>query len=157
MTANAERAGSGSSTSKALTRPARSSDAESIAELLAQLGYPTSPAEIPARLERIDAFEDAQVLVAELDGVVVGVVTSHLLPTLHGSGPAALLTALVVAPTARRLGIGALLVSATEEWARANGAAKILVTSALHRADAHAFYEALGWSRTGVRLAKMLG
>ena len=36
-------------------------------------------------------------------------------------------------------------------------AARIAVTSALHRDGAHAFYERLGWERTGVRLGKKLG
>lgn len=132
-------------------------DSEPIANLLGQLGYPASAGDVTQRLSKLDTFGDAVVFVAELDGVVVGVVSGHLFPTLHASSVAAWLTALVVSDAARRKGAGATLVSAVEEWARMHGAVRIAVTSALHRDDAHAFYESLGYSRTGVRMGKDLG
>jgi GNAT superfamily N-acetyltransferase len=138
-------------------RRASAADATSIGELLGQLGYPASGPDVAERLVSLEAFVDAVVFVADLDGGVAGVVSGHLFPVLHQSHRAAYVTALVVGDAARRKGVGAMLVAAVEEWARQHGAARISVTSALHRDDAHAFYEALGWARTGVRLGKELG
>jgi GNAT superfamily N-acetyltransferase len=137
-------------------RRAAASDATTIGRLLGQLGYPATGADVAERLGDLDAFVDAVVFVAELDDAVVGVISGHLFPVLHQQARAAYVTALVVGDAARRKGVGAMLVAAVEEWARQHGAAKISVTSALHRDDAHAFYEALGWARTGVRLGKNL-
>jgi predicted N-acetyltransferase YhbS len=55
---------------------------------------------------------------------------------------------------APRRGVGAELVRALERRAAAAGAGKIVVTSATRRADAHAFYEKLGYERTGLRFGK---
>ena len=54
----------------------------------------------------------------------------------------------------RDLDDGAELVRALERRAAAAGAGKIFVTSATRRADAHAFYEKLGYERTALRFGK---
>lgn len=63
---------------------------------------------------------------------------------------------LSVASTARGRGIGAQLVEAIERWAATNGARDVVVTSALHRGEAHGFYERRGYLRTGFRFVKPL-
>src|SRR5262245_61834514 len=108
-------------------RPAFTQDSEAIAALLTQLGYPADPADIPDRLVRLETFNYAETIVAELDGKVVGVITGHLFPAIHMKGLAAWITALVTAESARRRGVGAMLVAAIEEWARMAGAEKIAV------------------------------
>lgn len=95
-------------------------------------------------------------LVAELIGRVVGIVTVHMIPSIHLTPPVALLTTLVVAESARGRGVGTVLVRRAEAWARARGAVRISLTSGLHRDRAHAFYESLGYERTGVRLTRPL-
>jgi GNAT superfamily N-acetyltransferase len=67
------------------------------------------------------------------------------------------IVAMVVDETARRRGVGGELVAALERRAASMGARKIVVTSASRRADAHAFYEKLGYARTGMRFGKELG
>jgi GNAT superfamily N-acetyltransferase len=139
-----------------LLREPKESDAQDLSELLAQLGYPANVADIPARLAALRSDPDAVVFVAESDGHVVGVVTAHVLRSLHRSELVAMLTLLVVAEAARRRGIGEQLVRHAEAWASARGTTAISLTSALRRTDAHAFYQALGYDHTGVRLAKTL-
>jgi GNAT superfamily N-acetyltransferase len=137
-------------------RVARASDALDIAALAGHLGYPAEAADIPPRLAALEAAGRAVALVAEIDGRVVGLITSHILATLHHTEPVALLTTLVVSEGARGAGVGRELVRAAEDWARGEGAERMSVTSGLQRADAHQFYERLGYARTGVRFGKVL-
>lgn len=123
--------------------------------LLGELGYPAPAAEIPQRLAAL-AHSGAVVYVAEVDGQVAGVITGHALHTINSTPRQAQLTALVVGEHARGRGVGRRLVQEIEQWAIARGAARITLTSALHRAEAHAFYEGLGYAKSGVRLAKEL-
>lgn len=135
-------------------RAAAAVDAATIAQLLGQLGYPASTNEVKERLERLNAFRGTVALVKEVDGRVVGVVTGHLFPSIHSTPAIAWLTTLVVDQANHRTGVGRELVAAVEEWARSQGAVRISVTSGKHRDDAHAFYERVGYERTGVRLTK---
>ena len=137
-------------------RAATGNDADALAELMTQLGYGCEPGEIPARIEKFAAQPGILLAVAEHDGKVVGVVTGHLVNAIHKTEPVAMLTALVVLESARGLGIGKQLVAHVEDWARSRGASTISLTSALRRVEAHAFYKALGYEHTGVRLAKSL-
>ena len=58
-----------------------------------------------------------------------------------------LLNDLVVAPSARRQGVAAALLTAAAEHARALGAASLSLSTALDNAPAQALYESLGWQR----------
>jgi aminoglycoside 6'-N-acetyltransferase I len=134
-------------------RAATDADAAAMASLLAHLGYPADAAELPARLKRLrDANDDA--FVAEVDGVVVGVATVHARAVLHSARPVAQLTALVVPPEMRGRGVGRARVGVAEQWGEARGADRLVVTTALHRADAPLFYERLGFEHTGRRYVK---
>ena len=70
------------------------------------------------------------------------------------AGVYAHLLVLVVASEARGTGVGTALLRAFEEGALARDASAIVLTSSLHRKDAHAFYERRGFRKTGVRLVK---
>ena len=140
-----------------MIRPALASDAPILSELLTQLGYPCSPAEIPARLDAFARFPQAVVLVATNGyGEVVGLITSHIVSSIHDNDPVAWLTTLVVLEDARGAGVGSALVKYIEEWASRNGAKRLSVTSALHREETHAFYEKRDYARTGLRFSKRL-
>jgi GNAT superfamily N-acetyltransferase len=136
-------------------RQPTSADAPALSGLLGELGYPAPPAELAQRLTAL-VQSGAVVYVAEVNGSVVGVITGHALHTINSTPRIAQLTALVVRESARGRGVGRRLVKEIEHWAITRGAAKISLTSALHRADAHAFYEGLGYTRSGVRLTKEL-
>jgi GNAT superfamily N-acetyltransferase len=132
------------------------SDSADIARLLGQLGYPSTPQEVAARLAVLRADAPATVMwVAELDGAVVGVATAREFPGIHISTPVTWLTVLVVDERVRGRGIGRRLVREAEEWARSRGAARLSLTSAVHRKEAHQFYINLGYQQTGVRLSKL--
>ena len=139
-----------------IVRPASASDAAALAALVGELGYPAEPDAMPTRLAALQRSGHVVALVAETDGRVIGLLTAHVMMTIHSPSPVALLTALVVAASARGLGAGRQLVAAAEEWAREHGAVRIAVTSGAQRTDAHQFYERIGYARTGVRFGKLL-
>jgi len=136
-------------------RDAGSADAEAIAELLGQLGYPTEPAAIGPRLERLGIVGD-RVVVAELDGQVTGLAHLQVSPTIEHERPAAKLGALIVDESRRGEGIGRALVEAMETEARARGCGVFLLTTSERRDDAHEFYERLGLELTGRRYGRTL-
>ena len=137
-------------------RLARASDVEAIADLLGQLGYPTTPREAEARLARLEAHGHAIAMVAEVQGRVVGLVTAHVFPSIHDAPPAAWLTTLVVDAAHASQGLGRQLCAAAEEWAEHRGAVRISVSSGEHRNQAHVFYERIGYRPTGRRLTKTI-
>jgi GNAT superfamily N-acetyltransferase len=138
-------------------RGAGRDDAFELAALLGQLGYPADPATVVARLGRLETTGLDQVLVAEIEEQVVGLASMHITPALlHRAGPVARITALVVDELRTRQGVGRRLVAAVEALARAAGCVGVEVSSNTRRADAHAFYSALGYSRSHELFRKSL-
>lgn len=137
-------------------RPAETSDAAALAVLLGELGYPADATQSAQRLARIAGDPRAIALVAARGGTVCGLATVHAHDSLNRDESAVQLTLLVVASGARGSGAGRALVAAAETWAERNGASRLVVTTAVHRAGAHAFYERLGYELTGRRYARPL-
>jgi len=136
-------------------RTAAAHDAPALARLLTALGHPTAAAEVAARWDAWAADGNAALVAVDADAIV-GVVTMHRMVVLHRPHPVGRITSLVVDAARRGQGIGSALVAAAEgELARA-GCGLLEVTSNLRLADAHAFYERVGYERTSVRLAKPL-
>lgn len=109
------------------------------------------------RLARLLAREDSRVFVAERAAKVLGVLGLHRISALTSLSDIAMIIALVVTERARRSGVGRKLVARAEDEARVWQCGRIMVTSAEHRADAHAFYQSLGYDYTGRRFAKTVG
>jgi GNAT superfamily N-acetyltransferase len=135
-------------------RDAVPGDAEALARRCTQLGYPAGAEVIPTRLARLASDANARSIVASSGDVVVGLATIHLRYTMNHEAPIAQLTLLVVDEQQRTRGVGRALVEAVEQWARSRGAKRIVVTTALQRAGAHAFYERLQYKHTGRRYGK---
>jgi GNAT superfamily N-acetyltransferase len=136
-------------------RDARSEDSAAIGDLLGQLGYPTEADAVSARLQRLQGAGD-RVAVAELGGRVVGLAVLRVSSSLEYDDPAGQLAALVVDGAHRGSGVGRALVEAMEAEARVRGCGAFFLTTAEHRAEAHAFYEHLGLAHSGRRYAKLL-
>src|SRR6266540_2727667 len=134
-------------------RDARAGDAEAIAGLLAQLGYPAAPEAVTVRLERLGIVGD-RVVVAELDGGTVGVAHLQVAPALERDRPAAKIGALVVDEAHRGHGVGRALVEAMASEARKRGCALLFLTTSARRDDAHTFYERVGLEHTGRRYGR---
>ena len=126
-------------------RSAVADDADALASLSTQLGYPSTPEQLRERLRRVREKNVGEVFVA-VDA------TSHVVGWAHAAPrfgledePTVELAGLVVDESARGLGIGALLLRAVEEWACANGIGAVRVHSNTIRERAHRFYRREGY------------
>jgi GNAT superfamily N-acetyltransferase len=129
-------------------------DAIAVAALLAELGYDTTVAEMRSRLE---GHNGEGLLVAARAGELLGMVAhedTYYFPT-HTT--LCRITALIVPSSSRRQGVAGLLVESVVDGARARGCSGVEVTTALSRADAHGFYERIGFARTSYRYYQDLG
>jgi GNAT superfamily N-acetyltransferase len=137
-------------------RTPTSADTTGMAQLLGELGYPTAPDVLPARLTAIESGGGCAFLAVTPDDRAVGLACVTMLASLHVDAPVCYITALVTAKDARGQGVGRLLVSAAEAWAQARHCVRLSVTSAEHRTDAHQFYPRCGLPYSGRRFTKIL-
>jgi len=127
-----------------IIRPATPSDAERLAALLTDEGYPAGGTDLASRIERFST-PDSHVLVAEASGEVIGFIAFHLIPRFETDERFARIVALVVDPGVRERGIGRRLMADAERIARNDGAAFLEVTAGHHRPEARKLFETLGY------------
>ena len=128
-------------------RRAQRGDAERIALLCGELGYPATAKQIAARLRQLTPVSKHAVFVAEPSDAASGLIgwvhvsVAHLLE----SDIRAEVNGLIVADGQRSLGAGAKLLEAAEHWARRRGCRAMNVRSNVIRERAHKFYERQGY------------
>jgi GNAT superfamily N-acetyltransferase len=127
-----------------LVREASPDDAERIAALFTDEGYPSGPSDIRERLGRF-ASDFSSVHVVEAEGDVVGFVAVHVMPRFEHSDRICRILALVVDAGVRERGVGHALMGEAEQVARRTGCAFIEVTAGRHRQEAQQLYESLGY------------
>jgi N-acetylglutamate synthase-like GNAT family acetyltransferase len=137
-------------------RAATEADAAALVPLLDELGYPSEEAAVARRLATLVADDASDVWVAERDGAIVGLVGTYINALITRDARLCRITAMVVAEGARGAGVGRALLDRIEAHARERGCDRLEVTSAERRADAHEFYEALGFEGTSRRFVKQL-
>ena len=104
----------------------------------------------------IDADPRQELVVAELDGEVVGTLQLTFIPGLsRRGGERALVEAVRVRSSLRGQGIGRTMMRWAIDRARERGCRMVQLTSHNDRADAHRFYDSLGFlpSHVGYKLA----
>ena len=140
-------------------RPARREDVGRIVQLLADdpLGAGRERFEDPlpqayyAAFDRIAASEGDRLTVAELDGAVVGCLQMTFIPGLSNQGAdLALIEGVRVDTALRSQGLGAQLIAHALEQARARGCQAVELFTHKSRADAHRFYDRLGFEQSHV-------
>jgi GNAT superfamily N-acetyltransferase len=100
---------------------------------------------------------NGRVLLAGNGSAVLALATVFRISTLHRpGGDICRITAFVVTAGARGQGIGRRLIEEIERYARDTGCARIEVTSAAPRLEAHAFYTRLGYTDAPKRFLKDL-
>src|SRR5271154_3685542 len=124
----------------AIVRRARSSDANQIAKLSGELGYPSTPAKGIKRLRTLRPTSQHAVFVAQTkaDGVVGWLHIS--ISWLLESDARAEVNALVVSASQRSLGGGARLLAAAEGWSKGQHCRTVNLRSNVIRERAHQFY-----------------
>ncbi|MBV8657723.1 MAG: GNAT family N-acetyltransferase [Burkholderiales bacterium] len=129
------------------TRLATPSDAAQLADLLCQLGYPTTELEALERIIYMNSPGNSLIVVLDT-AEPCGLVGVSVFPTVHASGKMAKVTALVVDEARRGRGMGQALLQAAEAFARQEGAVRTEIASGNHRPAAHAFYRGAGYTQT---------
>lgn len=144
-------------------RRAQRNDLAAIVRMLAddELGRLRERVEDPpapgylAAFDAIEADPNQYLMVAELDGAVIGTLQLTILPGLsYQGGKRALIEAVRVDAPVRGRGIGRQLIAWAIAQARAEGCFLVQLTSHKQRTDAHRFYEQLGFvaSHVGMKL-----
>jgi GNAT superfamily N-acetyltransferase len=95
-------------------------------------------------------------MVAEVAGEVAGLIATHVVPRIEEDAPSCRVIGVVVAGRHRRAGVATALMAAAEAEARAQGSRRLDLSSGDWRADAHAFYERVGFERRAQAFIKRL-
>jgi GNAT superfamily N-acetyltransferase len=136
-------------------REARQDDADRLVRLIQLLGHHADEVGVRQRLQEL-AGEDLPQLVAVADGRVIGLCGLHRMAAIHRELPVGRVTILVVEPEWQGRGVGRTLIREAEDRLRAEGCGMIEVTSNERLAEAHRFYEQVGYIQTSRRFAKAL-
>lgn len=145
-------------------RPALRADVPAIVGLLADdpigAGRETVTEEVDAAywqaFDALDGDPRNTVIVADLDGEIVGTMQLILIPSLTRRGAQRLeIEGVRVAAGHRGAGLGRRMIGWAVDEARASGCALVQLTTDKRRADARRFYESLGFEAThdGMKLA----
>lgn len=130
-------------------RRAVAGDAVAVGRLYAELVANPALDVQPAQLAELAADPRHALLVFERDGIVLGTVLVALCAdAMFGHRPFAVVENIVVAAAARGKGVGAALLREVDRFCLAADCTKIMLLSAAHRADAHAFFARCGYDAT---------
>jgi ribosomal protein S18 acetylase RimI-like enzyme len=126
-----------------------------LGKLREDVGTPLSPAYVAA-FEAIERDPNQLLVVADEAGAVVGCLQLSFIPGLSHRGMwRGQIEGVRVASSRRGTGVGKAMLHWTIEQCRARGCGCVQLTTDKRRADAHRFYEALGFkaSHEGMKLA----
>jgi glucosamine-phosphate N-acetyltransferase len=139
----------------------RGCELEDFEEVLSLLGQLWSDLELDAAASR-EVFgrllekDNCVLTCAVAEGRVVGFCDFNVRHSLWKQGKLAYVDELVVEEGFRGRGVGAALLAEAARQTRELGCARIELDSALHRAEAHRFYDGLGWERRALLFGKDL-
>ena len=125
-------------------RPARAGDADHMARLSGQLGYPATAEETARRLLQVSGQSEHVVYVAEIDRKLIGWIHVFVNHSLLADTPAEI-AGLIVDESHRGRGVGRVLMEQAERWAMEHGCHSVRLRSNVLRSSAHVFYERLGY------------
>ncbi|MGZ4133498.1 MAG: N-acetyltransferase family protein [Actinomycetota bacterium] len=141
-------------------RPAGAEDLHAVLELLGEL---YADQDLPDAETARDAWRamlaqgERAVLVAELDGTVVGTADTIVMPNLtRGARPWVSVEHVVVDASHRRRGVGRAMFDEIVARAARAGAYKVQLMAGVEHDPAHDFYEALGFERSAQAFKRYL-
>ncbi len=139
-------------TAQVTVRPAATADLADLLHLYQLLAgnrvnaLPAGPDEAMSLLQEIRTQLSRQLLVAEVDGKVVGTVDLLIVPNLtHHGAPWSIVENVVVDETVRRRGVGRALIEEVVRRCSDAGCYKIQLLSNKQRTEAHGFYRSVGF------------
>lgn len=128
-----------------VVRLSRSEDAEALALLAGQLGYPCRTEELRPRMAAYLGAEDRAIVVAEVGGRVVAWASMEIVAHFYLE-PRVEISGFVVDAAHRSQGIGGKVMAFIEAWTATAGHGLLRLKTNSVRKDAHRFYERLGFS-----------
>lgn len=130
-----------------ILRDAQEGDIETIAALMTDLSYPTTVAEMQARMKPILIHHDYKTILAVYNDEIVGMAGLVKGNYYEKNGKYLRVLAFVVKQTVRNLGIGKILIKACEDYAVEKGLNTVIINSGNRddRKVAHAFYQKMGY------------
>ncbi|MFD2637940.1 GNAT family N-acetyltransferase [Piscibacillus salipiscarius] len=136
-----------------MIRKATMEDVQGLAELMSELGYPTSYENMKQRYSKINQHPDYYTLVYEIEGQLVGMTGMIRAFRYEDDYSYVRIVSMVVKEFARGKGIGYELLKASESWAKGQGCHMVTLNSGNReeRSKAHEFYKRNGFvgSATG--------
>lgn len=137
----------------AVIRQARMDDVEDLIELLQvlfsiEVDFTFDAIHQRQGLTMMVANEDAVVLVAEVDGKIVGMSSGQLTVSTAEGGNSLLVEDVVVHEAWRGNGLGRQLMEALSQWARSREVSRLQLLADRHNSPALQFYATLGWQST---------
>ena len=137
-------------------RACTAEDSAAVSTLLDELGYTVSIRQATEQVTELGKTGADPIFLALADGQILGLLALHLSRMLQYPSPIVRVTALVVDRRARRRGVGKLLMQHAEQVGSAAGCEFVELTSAMDRAEAHAFYRNIGYEPNSLRFRKPL-
>jgi GNAT superfamily N-acetyltransferase len=137
-------------------RKATLADADKMADLLTQLGYPGTRGFIQEKIIELNEHPDEELVVAVEDGEALGFLSIHFIPQIALPGGFARISYLCVDEGARSRGIGGQLESYCERLARERRCDRIEVHCHSRRERAHKFYARQAYKESPKYLIKKL-
>ena len=111
-----------------------------------ELGYDEIDYEnLCVRMELMNADDKYTTFVAKVDGNVVGFIGLFRGIAYNIIGEYMQISAMAVSKALQNMGIGTQLIKYAENYAKMYGIHRIVLTSRLHRTNAHRFYEGNGY------------
>jgi len=140
----------------AIIRPAKDSDIEKLIELLKVLfsiekDFIFNEESQKRGLELM--LQDSKsrcIFVAELQGVVIGMISAQALISTAEGGISVLVEDVVIDENYRGQGIGRELLKTMERWAIEKGARRLQLLADINNSSALTFYDKLNWKKTSL-------
>jgi len=128
-------------------REAKQGDYLAIGELIKnELAYEKVDLEkLYTRLSKMKIDDMHITVVADMGGEIAGFIGAHRGLAYNIETEYIQILAMAVKKDLQNRGIGSQLIKWVEDYAAANNAERIVLTSRLHRVEAHAFYEGNGF------------
>ena len=132
-------------------RKATLADSNQLISLVEQLGYKLNEETMKKNINAYIQLPNRELIVAEMDGNVIGCLALDLLPTFHAEEKQMRIISLVVDQLCRGKGIGRFLLHAAEDIAKKEQCWMIELTSSSRREKdgTHAFYINEGYAKNG--------
>ena len=129
---------------KIVVREISAEDTEAVNLLSRQLGYPLSPEETLENIRNVLQSKMHTAFVALDENRIIGWIGAAQALMIEVV-PHCEINGLVIGEEYRGKGIGKLLIEKVKQWAKENGSDRVSLHCNIKRAEAHIFYEHIGF------------